>query len=122
MTEVRIRESRMNPKYPSYPGKVEYGCLHQTLATGPMDRVYIAPLEEAIEDVISLRARGIKAALVHRTVPEWEGDDYSLSDLRDLLAVAKEEEAEARRQRLARLEEEENRRATEDDGLGWKEL
>lgn len=122
MTDTQIRESRMSPKYPSFPGKIEWGCLHQTLKNGPLDRVFIEDMAQAAVDVLALREKGIKAVLVSREVPEWRTEDLSVQELRELVEEAQEEERrekEAYRQRLA---EEEARRRQEDDGLGWKEL
>lgn len=122
MTNSKFRESRTSPNYPSFPGKVEYGCLHQSLKNGPMDRVYIEPMDKAISDVLSLRLGGIKAVLVHRKIPEWEQDEMTIAELREFEAEANEKERKRREAYAEQLRLGEERRRQEDDGLSWKEL
>jgi predicted RNase H-like nuclease (RuvC/YqgF family) len=117
-----FRESRVAPKYPSFPGKVEYGCLHQSVKGGPMDRVFIEPMDQAIVDVLKLRLDGVKAVLVHRQIPEWEQDEMSISELREFVAEAEEKTQKLREAYAEQLRLEEERRRQEDGELTWKEL
>lgn len=122
MSDPKFRESRHAPNYPSFPGKVEYGCLHQSVRNGPLDRVYIEPMEQAIADVLELRLDGIKAVLVHRKVPEWEQDEMTIAELREFVAEAEEKERKIRETYAEQLRLEEERRRQEDGELIWKEL
>lgn len=112
----------MAPKYPSFPGKIEYGCLHQTVKDGPMDRVFIEDLAEAANDVLSLREKGVKAVIVTREVPEWNVEDLTVPQLRGIVQDARDEAERERQAHIKKLQEDEQRRRQEDDGLGWKEL
>ena len=117
-----LRESRYANAYGSYPGKVEFGCLHQTSFGGPMDRVFIESEEEAMLDVLGMRERGVRAVLVSRVVPEWTQIETTMADLRAMRDLVREQEEQARRAAAARQAAKERERREFDGDLTWKEL